>query len=209
MLSSVTPLHFLRLETQGTLSSINEEKVPVGLVFVKPNYIHSVGKVRINLSNPFWMCRMHHTIPHWKYPLWCWRELAEQKHCAVMVYILPIYYRMHWKLYSTLYKVDAAVGKYTPAFLKTGAKYIQAATVRSYLYFFSFFLLFITLIILTADGKEQRKSVREVYTIISNMVTWTKKSRRDSYISPRWPCGNSGSSEHTQNSFIKRSWKTA
>lgn len=62
MLSSVTPLHLLRPETQGTLSSINEENVPVGLVFVKPNYIHSVGKVRINLSNPFWMCRMLHTV---------------------------------------------------------------------------------------------------------------------------------------------------
>lgn len=68
MLSSVTALHLPRPETQGTLSSINEENVPVGLVFVKPNYIHSVGKVRINLSNPFWMCRMHHTIPCWKYP---------------------------------------------------------------------------------------------------------------------------------------------
>lgn len=68
MLSSVTPLHFPGPETQGTLSSINEENVPVGLMFVKPNYIHSVGKVRINLSNPFWMCRMHHTTPCWKYP---------------------------------------------------------------------------------------------------------------------------------------------
>lgn len=68
MLSSVTPLHFPRPETQGTLSSINEENVPEGLVFVKPNYIHSLGKVRINLSNPFWMCRMHYTILRWKYP---------------------------------------------------------------------------------------------------------------------------------------------
>lgn len=107
MLSSVTPLHFPGPETQGTLSSINEENVPVGLVFVKPNYIHSVGKVRINLSNPFWMCRMHHTIPLWKYPPWCWRELAEQKYCAVMVDVLPVNNWLCWPLYSTSYSVGS------------------------------------------------------------------------------------------------------
>lgn len=52
MLSSVTPLHLLRPETQGTLSSINEEDVPVGLVFVKPNYIRSVEKVGIIFRIP-------------------------------------------------------------------------------------------------------------------------------------------------------------
>lgn len=52
MLSSVTPLHLLRPEMQGTLSSINEEDVPVGLVFVKPNYIRSVEKVGIIFRIP-------------------------------------------------------------------------------------------------------------------------------------------------------------
>lgn len=64
MLLSVTTTteQLCRPQTQGTLSSINEESVPVGLVFVKPNYIRSFGKVRINLLNPFWMCRMHHRV---------------------------------------------------------------------------------------------------------------------------------------------------
>lgn len=31
------------------LSSINEENVPAGVVFVKPDYIHAAGKVRVNL----------------------------------------------------------------------------------------------------------------------------------------------------------------
>lgn len=120
MLSSVTPLHFPGPETQGTLSSINEENVPLGLVFVKPNYIHSVGKVRINLSNPFWMCRMHHTIPRWKYPPWCWHELAEQKHCAVMVDVLPVNNQLFWPLYSTVPTIVWMVNTHAHTPLKVG-----------------------------------------------------------------------------------------
>lgn len=87
MVSSVKLLHLPRPEMQGTLSSINEENVPVGMVFVKPNYIRSAGKVRINLSNPFWMCRKNHIAQREKKKKknevpWRWLELAKQKYCA-------------------------------------------------------------------------------------------------------------------------------
>lgn len=86
MLSSITPLHLLGPETQGTLSSINEEDVPVGLVFVKPNYIRSVERVGIIFRIPSGCvgCNVQWhilKIPHSS-------AISEQKHCDVVVYIL-------------------------------------------------------------------------------------------------------------------------